>query len=55
MKHSQVIRWLVACLGLCKDMKDETGDVQCTILVIRDGVWGNGRIGVIRLTGLLHV
>ena len=55
MKRSQFLRWLVACLVLCKDMKDETGDVQCTILVLRNGVWGNERIGVIRLTGLLHL
>ena len=23
-------------------LKDETGDVQYTVLVLRDGVWGNG-------------
>lgn len=51
MKRLQFIRWSVACLGLCKDMKDETGDVQCTILVLRDGVWGNG--GSVSLASLV--
>ena len=39
-------------LSLCKDVKDETGDVQCTILVQRNGVWGNG--GSVSLDSLVR-
>lgn len=51
MKLLQIIRLSVVCLSLCKDVRDKTGDVQCTILVLRDGVRGNG--GSVSLASLV--